>query len=98
MYDPSSLLTQAIQQGQPFIYVAVSYRVAGFGFMPGKEILADGSANLGLLDQRMALEWVSAPFSDLSFPGRTVSASLRFLDLELRMHTTCRRFNMLDQQ
>ena len=27
--------------------------------MGGKEILADGSANLGLQDQRMALEWVS---------------------------------------
>lgn len=27
--------------------------------MPGKEILADGSSNLGLLDQRMGLEWVA---------------------------------------
>lgn len=26
--------------------------------MPGKEILANGSANLGLLDQRLGLEWV----------------------------------------
>lgn len=41
------------------MFVAVNYRVAGFGFMPGAEILADGSANLGLLDQRMGLEWVA---------------------------------------
>jgi carboxylesterase type B len=27
--------------------------------MPGKEILKDGAANLGLLDQRMGLEWVA---------------------------------------
>ena len=27
--------------------------------MPGKEILADGSSNLGLLDQRLGLEWVA---------------------------------------
>lgn len=27
--------------------------------MPGAEILADGAANLGLLDQRMGLEWVA---------------------------------------
>lgn len=27
--------------------------------MPGKEILADGASNLGLLDQRMGLEWVA---------------------------------------
>lgn len=58
MYDPSSILSQAIDQDQPFVFVAVNYRVAGFGFMPGKEILANGSANLGLLDQRLGLEWV----------------------------------------
>ncbi|KAJ0125272.1 sterol esterase precursor [Diaporthe amygdali] len=59
MYDGTDLLDQAISQDQPFIFVAVNYRVAGFGFMPGKEILADGSSNLGLLDQRLALEWVA---------------------------------------
>lgn len=59
MYDGTDLLDQGISQDQSFIYVAVNYRVAGFGFMPGKEILADGSANLGLLDQRMGLEWVA---------------------------------------
>lgn len=53
MYDAEDLLTQGIDQGQPFVFVAVNYRVAGFGFMPGKEILADGAANIGLLDQRM---------------------------------------------
>ncbi|KAF7561601.1 hypothetical protein G7046_g2544 [Stylonectria norvegica] len=59
MYDGASLLGTAVGQGQPFIYVAVNYRVAGFGFMPGAEILKDGSANLGLLDQRLGLEWVA---------------------------------------
>lgn len=59
MYDASSLLAQGIGQDQPFVFVAVNYRVAGFGFMPGSEILEDGSANLGLLDQRMGLEWVA---------------------------------------
>lgn len=53
MYDGEDILTQAIAQNQPFVFVAVNYRVAGFGFLPGKEILADGAANLGLLDQRM---------------------------------------------
>ncbi|KAJ3521701.1 hypothetical protein NM208_g13174 [Fusarium decemcellulare] len=59
MYDGASLLGTAIDQDQPFVFVAVNYRVAGFGFMPGAEILKDGSANLGLLDQRMGLEWVA---------------------------------------
>lgn len=59
MYDGTSLLSGAISRKMPFVYVAVNYRVGGFGFMPGKEILADGSSNLGLLDQRMGLEWVA---------------------------------------
>ena len=59
MYDASSLLAEAIGQDQQFIFVAVNYRVAGFGFMPGAEILVDGSGNIGLLDQRMGLEWVA---------------------------------------
>ncbi|KXH41051.1 carboxylesterase [Colletotrichum nymphaeae SA-01] len=59
MYDGTGLVQHGVDISKPFIFVAVNYRVAGFGFMPGKEILADGSANLGLLDQRMGLEWVA---------------------------------------
>ena len=59
MYDATNLLKRGIDTKQPFVFVAVNYRVAGFGFMPGAEVLADGSANLGLLDQRMGLEWVA---------------------------------------
>lgn len=59
MYDGGPLVTNAMNMGKPYVFVAINYRVAGFGFMPGKEVLADGSANLGLLDQRMGLEWVA---------------------------------------
>ncbi|KAK2035176.1 carboxylesterase [Colletotrichum zoysiae] len=59
MYDGTSLVQHSVDIGKPFVFVAVNYRVAGFGFMPGKEILADGSGNLGLRDQRMGLEWVA---------------------------------------
>ncbi|ORY56156.1 putative extracellular lipase [Pseudomassariella vexata] len=59
MYDGSGLVAQGVKIGKPFIFVSVNYRVGGFGFMPGAEILADGSANLGLLDQRMGLEWTA---------------------------------------
>ncbi|GAP85581.1 putative lipase 3 precursor [Rosellinia necatrix] len=58
MYDGSGLLLNGVAQNKPFIFVSVNYRVGGFGFLPGKEVLADGAANLGLLDQRMGLEWV----------------------------------------
>ncbi|TQW00721.1 hypothetical protein V2A60_001771 [Cordyceps javanica] len=49
----------AEKQNQKFIFVGVNYRVAGFGFLGGDEILKDGSTNLGLRDQRMGLEWVA---------------------------------------
>jgi carboxylesterase type B len=58
-YDGSVLIPQSLSQGKPMIIVAVNYRLGAFGFLGGKEVLEDGAANLGLLDQRMGLEWVS---------------------------------------
>jgi carboxylesterase type B len=52
MYDGSIWVDQSMKQGQPIIVVTVNYRVGGFGFLAGKEILADGSSNLGLLDRK----------------------------------------------
>ncbi|KAF3297831.1 hypothetical protein TWF132_003984 [Orbilia oligospora] len=57
--DPTDLVKFAITRRKPFIFVAVNYRVSGFGFLGGKEVGVEGSANLGLLDQRMGLEWVA---------------------------------------
>lgn len=59
MYNGASVVADSIAQGKPIIFVGVNYRVGGFGFLPGSEILADGSANLGLLDQRLGLKWVA---------------------------------------
>jgi len=59
LYDASLLINQGQSMQMPFIFVAVNYRTGGFGFMPGREIHRDGSANIGLRDQRMGLEWVS---------------------------------------
>lgn len=56
--EPADLVNAAVMQGQPFVFVAINYRLAGFGFLPGAEVKAAGVANLGLLDQRMGLEWV----------------------------------------
>ncbi|ODQ78808.1 hypothetical protein BABINDRAFT_162487 [Babjeviella inositovora NRRL Y-12698] len=58
-YLPQQLMAQGALQGQDFIYVSVNYRVAAFGFLGGKEIKAEGSGNPGLLDQRLALQWVA---------------------------------------
>ncbi|KAH7351284.1 cholinesterase [Rhexocercosporidium sp. MPI-PUGE-AT-0058] len=58
-YDASELILTSIAQGKNIIYVSVNYRLGGFGWLGGKEIKADGSSNLGFLDQRAGLEWVA---------------------------------------
>ncbi|TFB04756.1 putative secreted lipase [Trichoderma ghanense] len=57
--DPVKLVQAGVEFRKPFIFAAVNYRLGGWGFMPGEEILREGSANAGLLDQRMGLEWVA---------------------------------------
>jgi triacylglycerol lipase len=59
MYDGVPWVQESLDLDQPIIMVTVNYRVGGFGFLGGSEILSDGSANLGLLDQRVGLEWVA---------------------------------------
>lgn len=56
MYNGASLLKRSVELGGPFVYVQMNYRVSGFGFLAGKELQQDGSTNLGLRDQRLALE------------------------------------------
>ncbi|KAJ3492610.1 hypothetical protein NLJ89_g11195 [Agrocybe chaxingu] len=53
-----SLVNRSLDLGEPIIYVTASYRVNAFGFLGGKEVQAAGLGNVGLLDQRFALEWV----------------------------------------
>jgi carboxylesterase type B len=68
------LILESVAQGKEIIYVTVNYRVSGFGFMPGKAILEDGSSNLGLLDQRLGLQWVADNISQ--FGGDPSKATL----------------------
>lgn len=59
MYDGSNVVARSVELGKPVVFAAVNYRVGGFGFLGGKEVLAEGSANLGLLDQRLGMQWVA---------------------------------------
>jgi carboxylesterase type B len=45
------------------IYVSIQYRLGPFGFLSSNAVKADGSANVGLLDQRAALDWVQRHIS-----------------------------------
>ncbi|KAI5366311.1 Putative carboxylesterase, type B, carboxylesterase type B, active, alpha/Beta hydrolase [Septoria linicola] len=58
-YDGSSIVRKSISLKEPVIYVAVNYRVSGFGFLGGNDLAAEGgNTNLGLRDQRLGLQWV----------------------------------------
>ncbi|KFX97985.1 hypothetical protein V490_02525 [Pseudogymnoascus sp. VKM F-3557] len=54
-----TLLAGAKDNGEDgFIYVAFNYRLGMFGWLGGSAVEKDGSANVGLYDQKLALEWV----------------------------------------
>lgn len=54
---PYQIPTQWVQRTKDHIVVAMQYRVNIFGF-PNAAGLDDDKQNLGLLDQRLAVEWV----------------------------------------
>jgi len=72
-FNASSLVVRSQELKQPVIYVSLNYRINGFGFLGGKEVYEAGLANLGLLDQRMALEWVQKHISHFGGDPRKVT-------------------------
>ena len=56
---PSAYPILNVSDATDLIFVYPNYRVNAFGFLPGKEIASDpfSDANVGLLDQQMALRW-----------------------------------------
>ncbi|PSN60795.1 acetylcholinesterase precursor [Corynespora cassiicola Philippines] len=58
-YDPRSILNRSqTNSSEGVIFVALNYRLGAFGFLAGPSLQGNGTANAGLYDQRMALEWV----------------------------------------
>ena len=54
-YNGSGLIRAS---GMNIVVVNFNYRVGPYGFLASSEVLADGSINNGLKDQRKALQWV----------------------------------------
>jgi acetylcholinesterase len=57
-YDPTAIVDRSIALQQPIIYVSFNYRLSGLGFLAGQEVKDAGLGNLGLRDQRLALQWL----------------------------------------
>ncbi|KIM54027.1 hypothetical protein SCLCIDRAFT_31424 [Scleroderma citrinum Foug A] len=57
-YNGTGIVGRSVGLNAPIIYVSFNYRLNVFGFLGGKEVQQAGIGNLGLHDQRMALEWV----------------------------------------
>ncbi|OBT43811.1 hypothetical protein VE00_06304 [Pseudogymnoascus sp. WSF 3629] len=57
--NPATLLDSARDGDEKgIIFVALNYRLGMFGWLSGPTFQASGTANIGLHDQRLALEWV----------------------------------------
>ncbi|KAL2866880.1 putative triacylglycerol lipase (LipA) [Aspergillus lucknowensis] len=57
-YNMTYITRQATLNGKPILGVSINYRVAAFGFLDSEEVRASGNNNLGLLDQRVAMQWI----------------------------------------
>lgn len=47
-----------MQSNYNMVFVQINYRVGAFGFLASEKIRQNGDLNVGLLDQRKALEWI----------------------------------------
>ncbi|KAJ7216732.1 Alpha/Beta hydrolase protein [Mycena haematopus] len=58
-YNGTWLVEASIANGKPIVFVSINYRLASLGFLAGKALADEGSLNLGVRDQRLALHWVN---------------------------------------
>ncbi|KAJ7184688.1 Alpha/Beta hydrolase protein [Mycena filopes] len=54
-YSPENLL---LSSTAPLIFASFEYRLGQFGFLGGTPVRNNGTLNVGLLDQKAALQWV----------------------------------------
>jgi carboxylesterase type B len=57
-YNLSGIVRTSQDMSRPVIAVPMNYRLGVWGFLQTPQILAEGSSNAGLLDQKLALQWI----------------------------------------
>ncbi|KAF9956437.1 Esterase-6 [Mortierella alpina] len=89
LYDAVNLVQHSIQLEQPVIVVAINYRVNIFGFLASKELQEEleespeypslstyerSIGNWGLMDQKLAFEWVRENIASFGGDAKNVTA------------------------
>ncbi|THC97527.1 hypothetical protein EYZ11_003007 [Aspergillus tanneri] len=57
-YNMSAIVSNSYEIGKPFIAVTLNYRLSAWGFLSSSQVTGSGNTNLGLRDQRLALQWI----------------------------------------
>ncbi|EPS94652.1 hypothetical protein FOMPIDRAFT_50199 [Fomitopsis schrenkii] len=57
-YNLSFIVQNSVEINKPFIGVSFNYRLSAWGFMASGQLAGEGSTNMGLRDQRIALQWI----------------------------------------
>ncbi|KAG6885766.1 hypothetical protein C0992_004909 [Termitomyces sp. T32_za158] len=57
LYDPTRIIQRSVTTQRPVLFVSINYRLNTFGFLSSASV-APEDLNAGLLDQRLALEFV----------------------------------------
>lgn len=71
-YNLSYIVEQSALNNKPVLGISINYRMAAFGFLNGKDV-APQNLNLGLRDQRLALQWVNKHISAFGGDPRKVT-------------------------
>ncbi|KAJ7056156.1 alpha/beta-hydrolase [Mycena amicta] len=72
-YNGSWIVEASIANAKPIVFVSVNYRLASLGFLAGKALQDEGSLNLGVRDQRLALHWVQENIAKFGGDPKTVT-------------------------
>ncbi|EJT97053.1 alpha/beta-hydrolase [Dacryopinax primogenitus] len=68
-----------LASGMDIVVVNFNYRVSLYGFLASEEVVANGNTNVGLLDQRFAVEWFGGDPGHVTIGGCSAGgASITF--------------------
>lgn len=70
------MIQNSVKLNKPFIGVSLQYRLNAYGFVDSKEVKEAGATNLGIRDQRMALQWVKENIAAFGGDDSKVSSGL----------------------